>query len=86
MSITGEEMRALARVADPFSHRSIRVLVAPTDVLFGMARMYDAAGEREHPNQVVVRTLDEAHRILERKSARVADVAFNPKSQEPKAG
>jgi hypothetical protein len=48
--------------------------------------MYDAAGEREHPNQVVVRTLDEAYRILERKSARAADGTFGPKSQEPKAG
>jgi hypothetical protein len=37
-----------------------RVAVAPSDLKFGLSRMYQILGEGKHPNLKVVRTMDEA--------------------------
>ena len=37
-----------------------RVVIAPTDLEFGLARMYQTLGEGKHTNFKVVRTMDEA--------------------------
>jgi hypothetical protein len=40
------------------------VVVAPQDHIFGLARMAEALAEKTKPNAVVVRTMDEARKIL----------------------
>jgi hypothetical protein len=51
-------IRELALHPSPYPPAIPRFLVAPTDYLFGMARMYQISGEREHVQ--VVRSREEA--------------------------
>jgi hypothetical protein len=44
--------------------KAIRIVVAALPVLFGMARMFEIAGERTRPNLHIVRTEQEAWAIL----------------------
>jgi hypothetical protein len=57
-NVSSHTIRALARRSTPYHHGAPRFLVAPTDYLFGMARMYQISGDRERMQ--VVRSLDEA--------------------------
>lgn len=54
----------LAGIADPFARSSARLMVAPTDLMFGMLRLYEAYGESKHPNLHITRSLPEALTIL----------------------
>ena len=65
--ITSDEVRELVNIHDPFSPSSLRVVIAPTDLLFGMVRMYQLSGSI-HPQLTVVRTLREAVRALRHSS------------------
>jgi hypothetical protein len=58
-------MRELANGAPAFPPASMRVLVAPRDVSYGMVRMFQIFGETNRPNLHVVRTVDEAYRLLD---------------------
>jgi hypothetical protein len=40
------------------------VFVAPTPHIYGMARMFEILGEATRPNLHVVRTLEEAYKVL----------------------
>jgi len=62
--ISTMELKKLGKIEDPFSLSSLRVVVAPTDLLFGMVRMYEFSGELRHPKVYTVRTIEEALRIL----------------------
>ncbi len=62
--LSPDDMRRLASEPDAFSSRSIRIIVAPGDYIFGMARLYEITGERQHPNQGVVRSMEEARTVL----------------------
>jgi hypothetical protein len=62
--ITPSDARHLARTVDPFDRYSQRIVVAPSDLIFGMARMYGMAGEQRHPNLAVVRTIEDAYTLL----------------------
>ena len=42
----------------------MRVVVAPQDFIFGMMRMLEILSERTRPELHVVRTMDEAYRLL----------------------
>jgi hypothetical protein len=59
-----EDLRELAMENSPFDASSIRVLVAPADLLFGLARMFQGFGGETRPNLIVVRSLAEAYRTL----------------------
>jgi hypothetical protein len=62
---TPEQIRQLARTGHSLSdHARPRVIVAPNDLVFGTARMYELEGEAVRPHVYVVRTLDEAMGIL----------------------
>lgn len=50
----------------PFSHDSKRIIVAPQELIYGLARMYQILSEDLHPNIYVVRSFDEAIEILNR--------------------
>lgn len=60
-----ETIRALAwsapAVPDP---ATIRIIVAPTPYLYGMARMFASHGEDTRPNLHIVRSLEHAYAIL----------------------
>jgi hypothetical protein len=55
---------SLARRESSFSPTSIHVVIAPQDHIFGLARMAEVLAGRTRPQVVVVRTMDEARRIL----------------------
>jgi hypothetical protein len=63
--VTPETVRALAwsrpAVPDP---SKIRIIVAPTPQLYGLARMFAMHGEDTRPNLHIVRTLEHAYAIL----------------------
>ena len=60
--MSAECLRELANeepaVTDPAKRP--RIVIAPTTVGFGLARMFQIVGERKRPLLKVVRTLDEA--------------------------
>jgi hypothetical protein len=59
-NVPGEIMRAAALQPSPFPPETQRFLVAPTDVLYGMSRMYELVADRPHGKLQVVRTREEA--------------------------
>jgi len=66
--VSSAGLRQLAEHAPAFPAASMRVLVAPSDFLYGMMRMFQIVGEEVRPNLHVVRTMDEAYRLLRVKS------------------
>ena len=63
--VTSDGMRKLAKLppAMPQMDRP-RVIIAPTDHTFGMARIFEIEGEATRPNLHVVRSAKEAFAIL----------------------
>ncbi|MGD0508028.1 MAG: hypothetical protein ABSA27_09540 [Terriglobales bacterium] len=71
--VSSDAMRELAERPPAFPTGYITVLVAPKDLSYGMARMFQMLGEETRPNLHVVRTMDEAYRLL-----RVESPEFGP--------
>jgi len=63
-NVASEELRSLAMENSPFHPSSLRVLVAPADLLFGLGRMFQGFGNETRPNFLVVRSLSDAYRTL----------------------
>ncbi|MGB9202537.1 MAG: hypothetical protein WCB94_01050 [Terriglobales bacterium] len=65
-AVSAEFIRELASqepaVTEPTQRR--RIVVAPSTVGFGLARMFQIVGERKRPLLQVVRTMDEAFEAL----------------------
>lgn len=61
--VTGTGLRELAR-RSPFSPRARRAIVVPSDVAFGMARMYGLVGDRDEALFQIFRDLPTAERWL----------------------
>jgi hypothetical protein len=60
-------IRVIERVADSepiFPVLFPRVIVAPVDHVYGLARMFSVLSQRTRPNTRVVRTMDEAYELL----------------------
>jgi len=51
------------------------VLVTPKDPLYGMARMFQILSEKTRPDLQVVRTVDEAYRLLQVESPEFSPVS-----------
>jgi len=63
--VSVERIRMLAKMAPAMPQTSRpRVVVAPSDHIYGMMRMFKSEGKASRPNLHVVRTLDEARAIL----------------------
>jgi hypothetical protein len=63
--VTIDTVRRLAKAAPALPNPSRpRVIVAPTDRIYGMGRLFEIEGETTRPNIHVVRTLNEALAIL----------------------
>jgi hypothetical protein len=54
---------------------AMRILVAPPDSVYGMARMFQILAEKTRPNVHVVRTMNEAYSLLQ-----VTSPEFSPLS------
>lgn len=70
--VAGEIIRAAAAHPSAFPAETPRYLVAPTDYLFGLARMYQLAADRPKDKLKVVRTMQEALAGLGVKSPKFA--------------
>ncbi len=65
IALTNEFLRQLA-ISEPIGDatKQPRVVVAPSDLQFGLARMFQIMGERTRPLLHVVRTMNEAFATL----------------------
>jgi hypothetical protein len=59
-NVPSQSMRAAALQPSPYPPETPRYIIAPTDFLFGMARMYEIFANRPHDKLHVVRSWDEA--------------------------
>ena len=59
-NVAGDALRHAASQPAPFPVETPRYIVAPTDYLYGMARMYQLAANRPHEKLQVVRTMKDA--------------------------
>ena len=59
LNVSAESMRRAALEPSPYPPETPRFIVAPTDFLFGMARMYELVANRPNENLKVVRTREE---------------------------
>jgi hypothetical protein len=58
--ITTQVLRTAALQGSPYPDATPRYLIAPTDYLFGLARMYELVGSHTEGKLQVVRKLEEA--------------------------
>jgi hypothetical protein len=73
--VSGNGVRELARRSPAIPAGHMRVVVAPLDSMYGMVRMFQILTELTRPDLRVVRTMDEAYRLL-----RVESPEFGPVS------
>jgi hypothetical protein len=81
--VTADGMRALAKLppAMPKMDRP-RVVIAPSDYTFGMARIFEVEGEGTRPSLHVVRSVKEAWAIL---GVEIEEAKFRSISEAPSA-
>jgi hypothetical protein len=63
--VSSNTTRQLEETPPAFPNPEMRILVAPKAHVYGMARMFQMLGAKTRPNLHIVRTLDEAYRLLE---------------------
>jgi hypothetical protein len=68
--IDSQIIRELASYPPNIVDPILRAVVAPTDLLFGMSRMFQIIGSETREQLHIVRTLDEALTLLNAKAAR----------------
>ncbi len=59
-SVSAQVMRSVALQDAPYPQETPRFIVAPTDVLYGMSRMYELVADRPRGMLQVVRNREEA--------------------------
>lgn len=62
--ISSAAIERISRRENIFDRTSLHVIVAPRDHVFGLVRMAQTMAEQTVPNVAVVRTMEEAHRVL----------------------
>jgi hypothetical protein len=62
--VSSAAIRSLARSEPAIPMGYVRVMVVPQDYMYGMMRMFQILSELTRPDFQVVRTLDEAYRLL----------------------
>ena len=63
--VSSSAIRQVAAAPPAFPAGQMRVLVIPRDFIFGLARMFQILTEQTRPELRVVRTMEEAYRLLE---------------------
>jgi hypothetical protein len=76
-AVTSDGVRHMA-LANPWPKESIRVLIAPTDIAFGLVRMYKMLGAGQTSNVHITRFAAEAQAIIALTRARNFAHATNP--------
>jgi len=66
--VSSDIIRRLALGLPAIPAGNTRILVTPTDVVFGMARMFQILSEKSRPDLHVVRTLEKAYTLLQAES------------------
>jgi hypothetical protein len=73
-NVTSDLMRSAALQPSPYQEETPRFIVAPTDYLFGMARMYELVADRPKAMLKVLRTREAALAALGVKNAKFEPV------------
>ena len=73
VKISSQTVRKIASLPPAYGLGQAVVLVAPRDVVYGLARMFVTLGEEKRPRVHVVRTMEEAYHLLD-----VDSPCFNP--------
>ncbi|MGO9087528.1 MAG: hypothetical protein ACLQBK_20105 [Candidatus Sulfotelmatobacter sp.] len=63
--VSSAAIRQVAAAAPAFPAGYMRVLVIPRDLIYGLARMFQILTEKTRPELRVVRTMEEAYRLLD---------------------
>jgi hypothetical protein len=63
--VSASKVRQLAANEPLVPDGNLRIIVAPQDLIFGYARMYEISGSNTRDHVHVVRTLAEAYRLLD---------------------
>jgi hypothetical protein len=75
--VSSNAVRELTRRPPAIPKGYMRVMVAPLDSMYGMVRMFQILTELTRPDLHVVRTIDDAYRLL-----RVESPEFSPVTEE----
>jgi hypothetical protein len=62
--VSTDALRQLAGTSPPSARAEMRIVIGPRDHVYGMNRMFQALAEKARPNLQIVRTMDEACRLL----------------------
>jgi len=62
---SNETIRKVASMPPAYGVGQAVVFVAPRDLIYGLSRMFVMVGEKSRPKAYVVRTMQEAYRLLE---------------------
>jgi len=63
--VSSNAIRQLAETPPAFPTEYMRIFVAPKAHVYGMARMFQILGAKTRPHLHIVRTMDEAYRLLQ---------------------
>lgn len=74
--VSSTAIRQVAAAAPAFPAGYMRVLVVPKDFIYGLARMFQILTEDTRPELQVVRTLEEAYRLLQVESPEFRPVSL----------
>jgi hypothetical protein len=73
--VSSDVVKRLAETSPAFPTAYMKVFVAPKDSVYGMARMFQIIGEGTRPNLHIVRSMDEAYRLLQAESPEFSRVS-----------
>jgi hypothetical protein len=62
--VSSDAIRELARRPPILPSSFMRIIVVPQEYLYGMMRMFQILSDQARPELRVVRTMDEAYRLL----------------------
>jgi hypothetical protein len=66
--VSSNTIRRLASSAPAIPRGYMRVFVTPNNFVYGMARMFQILSEKSRPDLHIVRTLEEAYKLLQLES------------------
>lgn len=76
-NVESKTLRELARKAPTLPSQFPRVIVAQSNITYGLSRMFTILSEEQRPNSYVVRTMDQAYELLKIRDPEFAPVALN---------
>ncbi len=74
-SVSSTVIKQLSKSPPAIPTGYMRIFVAPQPHVYGMARMFQMLGEETRPDLHIVRTLDEAYRLLQVESPEFSPIS-----------